>query len=98
MGVAPEAIAKEILFGYRLKNICSLLFFIVISYKKILFLFVSSSKRSMLLIKVALEATGGFLGNNHSLRSFLGLIIASTLLDIRDIIDGVILCDDLTRR
>jgi hypothetical protein len=52
----------------------------------------------MLLIKVAPEATGGFLGNNHSLRSFLGLIIASTLLDIRDVIDGVILCDDLTRR
>jgi hypothetical protein len=40
---------------------------------------------------------GGFLGNNHSLRSFLVIIIFSTLLDIRDVIDGVILCDDLTR-
>jgi hypothetical protein len=36
------------------------------------------------------------LGNNHSLRSFLRLITLST--DIRDVIDGVILCDDLTRR
>jgi hypothetical protein len=52
----------------------------------------------MLLIKVAPEDMGGFLGNNHSLRSFLGLIIVSTLLDIRDVIDGVILCDDLTGR
>jgi hypothetical protein len=32
------------------------------------------------------------------LRSFLGLIILSTLLDIRDVIDGIILCDDLTER
>jgi hypothetical protein len=52
----------------------------------------------MLLIRVYPEAIGGFLGNNHSLRSFLGLIILSTLLDICDIIDGVILCDDLTGR
>jgi hypothetical protein len=41
---------------------------------------------------------GSFPGNNCSLRSFLGLIILSTLLDIRDIIDGVTLCDDLTGR
>jgi hypothetical protein len=52
----------------------------------------------MLLIRVAPEAMGGFLGNNHSLGSFLGLIIWSTLCDIRDVIDGVILCDDLTER
>jgi hypothetical protein len=45
----------------------------------------------MLLIRVAPEAMGGFLGNNHSLRSLLGLIILSTLLDIQ-----VTLCDDLT--
>jgi hypothetical protein len=32
------------------------------------------------------------------LRSFLGLIISLTLLDICDIIDGVILCYDLTER
>jgi hypothetical protein len=50
----------------------------------------------MLLIRVAPEAMGGFLGNNHSFRSFLGLIILSTLFDIHDVIDGVILCDDLT--
>jgi hypothetical protein len=48
----------------------------------------------MLLIRVAPEAMGGVLGNNHSLR----LIILSTLLDIHDGIDGVILYDDLTRR
>jgi hypothetical protein len=30
------------------------------------------------------------------LRSFLRLIISLTLLDIRDVIDEVILCDDLT--
>jgi hypothetical protein len=29
---------------------------------------------------------------------FLRLIILSTLLDIRDVIDGVILCNDLTGR
>jgi hypothetical protein len=39
----------------------------------------------MLLIRVSPGAIGGFLGNNHSLRSFLGLIILSTLLDIREI-------------
>jgi hypothetical protein len=52
----------------------------------------------LLLIRVAPEAMGGFLGNNHSLRLFLGLIILSTSFDIRDVIDGVILCDDLTGR
>jgi hypothetical protein len=52
----------------------------------------------MLLIRVALEAIGGFLGNNHSLRSFLGLIILLTLFDTHDIIDAVTLCDDLTGR
>jgi hypothetical protein len=52
----------------------------------------------MLLIRVAPKAMGVFLGNNHSLRLFLGLIILSTLFDIRDVIDGVILCDDLTGR
>jgi hypothetical protein len=52
----------------------------------------------MLLIRVAPEAMGGFLGNNRSLRSFLGLIILSTLFDIHDVFDGVILCADLTRR
>jgi hypothetical protein len=52
----------------------------------------------MILIQVAPEAMGVFLGNNHSLRSFHGLIIVSTLLYIRDIIDGVILYDDLTGR
>jgi hypothetical protein len=52
----------------------------------------------MLLLRVAPEAIGGFLGNNHSLRSFLGLIILSTLFDTHDIIDGVTLCDDLTGR
>jgi hypothetical protein len=41
---------------------------------------------------------GGFLGDNHSLKSFRGLVILSTLFDIRDVIDGVILCDDLTER
>jgi hypothetical protein len=51
----------------------------------------------MLLMKVGPEAMGGFLGNNHSLRSFLRLIILSTLLDIHDVIDGVILCNDLTK-
>jgi hypothetical protein len=50
----------------------------------------------MLLIKSSPEAMGGFLGKNHSLRSFFGLIILSTLFDIHDVIDGVILCDDLT--
>jgi hypothetical protein len=52
----------------------------------------------MLLIRVAPEAMGGFLGDNHSLKSFLGLVILSTLFDIHDVIDGVILCDDLTER
>jgi hypothetical protein len=52
----------------------------------------------MLLIKVTPKAIAGFLENNHSLISFLGLIFLSTLLYIRDIIDGVTLCDDLTRR
>jgi hypothetical protein len=52
----------------------------------------------MLLIRVAPEAMGGFHGNNHSLRSFLGLVNLSTLFDIRDIIDAVILCDDLIGR
>jgi hypothetical protein len=32
------------------------------------------------------------------LRSFLGLIILLTSLDIRDVIDGVIICNDLTER
>jgi hypothetical protein len=52
----------------------------------------------MLLIRVAPEAMGGFLGDNHSLKLFLGLVILSTLFDIHDVIDGVILCDDLTGR
>jgi hypothetical protein len=52
----------------------------------------------MLLIRVAPEAMGVFLGNNHSLRLFLGLIILSMLFDIHDVIDGVILCNDLNGR
>jgi hypothetical protein len=69
---------------------------IVISCIK--FLFFSSGMRSTLPIEVAPKAMGGFLRNNHSLRSFLWLIILSTLLGIRDVIDIVILCDYLTGR
>jgi hypothetical protein len=98
MGVAPEAIAEFFCSGIDSKIFAPCYSCIVISCKKFLFLFVSSSKRSMLLIRVAPKAMGVFLGNNHSLRLFLGLIILSTLFDIRDVIDGVILYDDLTGR
>jgi hypothetical protein len=98
MGVAPEAIAEKNCSGIDSKIFAPRYSCIIISCKKNLFLFVLSSRGSMLLIRVASEAMGGFLGNNHSLRSFLGLIILSTLFDIRDVIDGVILCDDLSGR
>jgi hypothetical protein len=98
MGVAPETIADFFCSGIDSKIFAPRYSCIVISCKKILFLLVLSSRQSMLLIRVAPEAMGGFLGNNHSLGSFLGLIIWSTLCDIRDVIDGVILCDDLTER
>jgi hypothetical protein len=96
--VAPEAIAKKIYSGIDSKIFAPCCSCILISYKKKLFLFVSSGMRSMLLIKVAPEPMGGFLRNKYSLISFLGLIILLTLLDICDIIDGVTLCDDLTGR
>jgi hypothetical protein len=96
MGVALEAIAKKNCSGIDSKIFTPCYSSIVISYKKFLFLFVSSSRQSMLLIRVAPEAMGRFLGHNHSLRSLLGLIIVSTLFDIHGAIDGVILCDDLT--
>jgi hypothetical protein len=93
-GSSPRGYSQFFLFGYRLKNISSFAILVSPYPTKKLFLFISSSRRSMLLIRVAPEAMDGFLGNNHSLRSFLGLIILSTLFDIRDVIDGVIIYDD----
>jgi hypothetical protein len=67
MVVAPEAIDEFFLFGYRLKDIYSLLFLHHHILQEIpCFLFISSSRRSMLLIRVAPRAIGGFLGNNRT--------------------------------
>jgi hypothetical protein len=67
MGVAPEAIADFFLLGYRHKYILFLLFLHHHILQEIpCFLFASSSRRSMLLIRVAPRAIGGFLGNNRT--------------------------------
>jgi hypothetical protein len=91
---------KEVLVAcYRLKNNYSLLFLHRrILQKSFCFCSFSSSRRSMLLIRIAPEAISGFFGKNHSFRSFPELVILSTLFDTHDVTDRVTLYDDLTGR
>jgi hypothetical protein len=70
MGVAPEAIVEK-KSGIDSKNIFSFLSLHHHILQINFYLFFSPGMRLMLLIEVAPEAMGGFLGNNQSLRYFL---------------------------
>jgi hypothetical protein len=100
MGVAPEAIV-ELFFGYRLKEFAPCLVFRLHDLYKQKFLpfllSFSSGARPALPMGVAPEAMVEFLGGDHRLKISFDLY-SFDLASMRDIIDMITFCNDLTGR
>jgi hypothetical protein len=98
MGVAPEAIVEK-KFRYRIKIFAPCLVFPCYHLHKQKFipflLSFSSGVRPALPMGVAPKAMDGFLGGDHRLKIFLDMY-SFDLASMRDVIDMITFCNDLT--